>query len=256
MPGVGLRGGLDTMPPSIDLSHTAFLLDIDGTLLDIAAHPDAVSVPGQLPCDLARLSCCVGGALALVSGRPLATIDTLFAPLRLPAIGGHGAEIRFSVDTSVPVIRAAPLPDAAKARLNAFAQRHKGFWAEDKNYSFAVHYRGVAEAEAEVLAEFRTVAAREPGLDVLSGKYVAELKRSGINKGAAVRVLMDHPPFAGRQPVFVGDDVTDEDALKVLPEFGGIGIAVGRPLAGASHLMAGPDDVRRWLSQIAMDCSE
>jgi trehalose 6-phosphate phosphatase len=238
----------------IDPSQTALFLDIDGTILDIAQRPDAVSVPGQLPCDLVRLTRCLGGALALVSGRPLAAIDSMFAPLRLSAIGCHGAEIRAAVDEAVTC--APPLPDGLRVRLAALAQMHPGIVAEDKYYSFALHYRVAPEiADALMAAVEAIVAIAGDGVELLHGKEVAEVKPKGFNKGTGLRALMAVPPFHGRRPIYVGDDRTDQDALRVLPEFGGLGIGVGRALPGTAFVLDDPQTVRDWLAGIAGECA-
>jgi trehalose 6-phosphate phosphatase len=237
--------------PAIDLTHAALFLDIDGTLLDIAARPDAVHVPGNLPFDLFALRRCLGGALALVSGRPRSVIDELFSPVGLPAIGCHGAEIRIASGEGACVTRAAPLPDALRARLTALVGLNPGLLAEDKLYSVALHYRAVPACESAVLAAARTICAEAPetALRVLRGRCVVEVKAAGFSKGTALRTLMQNPPFEGRLPLFVGDDRTDEDAFAVLPEYGGCGIAVGRPLAGAAFVIKDPAAVRHWLAE-------
>jgi trehalose 6-phosphate phosphatase len=243
--------------PPIDRSRTALFLDIDGTLLDIAHRPDAVDVPGDLPCDLVRLNRCLGGALALVSGRPLAEIDQLFAPLRLSAVGCHGAEIRAAMEEGIST--ADPLPETLRARLAALARRDPAIISEDKLYSFALHYRAVPELGPDLHAGVRAIAA-DCGLgsvELMNGKCVVELKSRGFNKGTGLRALMAIPPFKGRKPVYVGDDMTDQDALRVVPEFGGFGIGVGRALAGVGFVFDVPEDVRSWLGNIAAqeECS-
>jgi trehalose 6-phosphate phosphatase len=237
--------------PAIDPAHVALFLDIDGTLLDIAPRPDAVRVPGELPFDLATMTGCLGGALALVSGRPLSVIDELFSPVGLPAIGCHGAEIRAASGEGARVTRAAPLPAAFRARLAGIVALHPGLLAEDKIYSVALHYRAVPACEAALFAAVREICVEAPSVavSVLRGKCVIEVKATGFSKGTAVRVLMRDAPFHGRIPVFVGDDRTDEDAFAVLPEFGGCGIAVGRALAGAAFVIKDPAAVRHWLAQ-------
>jgi trehalose 6-phosphate phosphatase len=237
--------------PAIDPSRTALLLDIDGTLLDIAPRPDAVAVPGELPCDLVRLNRCLGGALALVSGRPLAEIDRLFAPLRLSAIGCHGAEIRADADEAVTC--ADPLPEPLRRVLRELGQLDQRIVVEDKLYSLALHYRAVPGLgdTLHAAAQAAMLSAGSATIELLTGKCLVEIKRSGFNKGTGLRALMAAPPFHGRQPIYVGDDRTDHDALAVLPDFDGVGIAVGRALPGTGYLFKDPRDVRRWLAGIA-----
>jgi trehalose 6-phosphate phosphatase len=248
----------DSIPlPSANLRDIAVLLDIDGTILDIAPTPGAVTVPASLRQTLARLSRHTGGALALVSGRSLADIDLLFAPLRLPAIGGHGAELRSSANGEMESEHAPALDDGVRDRLTELAVAAPGVLVEDKGYSLAVHYRLAPEQEGRVkqaVAAIKAELSEEP-IEVLPGKAVLEIKPAGFHKGAAIRQLMQHKPFAGRRPVFVGDDTTDESAFAVMPEFDGLGFSVGRHARGTAHCFATPSDVRRWLERLAGDGS-
>jgi trehalose 6-phosphate phosphatase len=245
---------IESIPlPSTNLRDIAILLDIDGTILDIAPTPDAVTVPASLRRTLARLSRATGGALALVSGRSLADIDILFVPLRLPAIGGHGAELRPSANGEMESEHARPLNGGVRDRLAELAVAAPGVLVEDKGYSLAVHYRLAPEQEGRVKEAVAAIKAdwpKEP-IEVLPGKAVVEIKPAGFHKGAAIRQLMRHKPFAGRRPVFVGDDTTDESAFAVMPEFNGLGFSVGRAARGTVHCFAAPSDVRRWLERLA-----
>jgi len=237
----------------IEFNELAMLLDVDGTILDIATTPDAVRVPDLLRRSLARLSRRLEGAVALVSGRSVADLDFIFAPLRLPAVGGHGAEIRSSANGNSHRLRATPLHPALKRRLFAIAERGSGVLIEDKGYSLAVHYRLAPEREHEVREAVAAICADAApcALEVLPGKAVVEIKQSGFDKGTAIRELMACPPFRGRRPVFIGDDTTDETAFAVLPEFAGMGISVGRTVAGVTCHFETPRQVRRWLKHIS-----
>lgn len=238
-----------------DLQHFAILLDVDGTLLDIAPTPLEVRVPTSLRESLFRVHRRSGGALALVSGRPLAELDQLFAPLRLPAIGGHGAEMRLGADGEAVARRAVPLDPQFRERLKIIADRHRGIIVEDKGYSVALHYR-LAPKEGLALAHDIRRECRDWGdssIELLSGKAVIEIKSRGFNKGIAVRELMIHPPFAGRSPIFFGDDITDEDAFAVMPEFGGVAISVGRRFPGVQECFPSPAEVRRLLEQLSQE---
>jgi len=245
---------IETIPlPSADLRDIAVLLDIDGTILDIAPTPGAVIVPASLRQTLTRLSRETGGALALVSGRPLGDIDHLFAPLRLPAIGGHGAEIRPSPHDGPETEHAHALDGGLRDRLAELAVGAPGVLVEDKGYSLAVHYRLAPEQEGRVKRAVAAIRADWPqeAIEVLPGKSVVEIKPARFHKGAAIRELMRHKPFAGRRPIFVGDDTTDESAFAVMPEFNGMGFSVGREVPGTAHCFAGPSDVRRWLERLS-----
>ena len=240
----------------IVLAETAILLDIDGTLLNFAPTPREVLVPSSLRVTLQRLWEMTGGAVALVSGRSLDDIALLFAPLELPAIGGHGAELcpypggqRRSGATRVRSIR------HVKRRLAAVRELGPGVILEDKTHSIAIHYRLAPNKEAAVREAVHTICAGFPQglLEILPGNKVIEVKQSGFDKGTAVRELMRFPPFAGRRPIFIGDDTTDEMVFPVLPEFGGIGFSVGRRVDGAAGCFDTPGDVRAWLDRISRE---
>jgi trehalose 6-phosphate phosphatase len=244
---------IETIPlPAANLRDIAVLLDIDGTILDIAPTPGAVIVSASLRETLTRLSRETGGALALVSGRSLHDIDRLFAPPLLPAIGGHGAEIRFSPHDAGGSEHAQALNGDMRERLAELADA-PGVLVEDKGYSLAVHYRLAPEQEGRVKEAVAAIKADWPEepIEVLPGKSVVEIKPAAFHKGAAIRELMQHEPFAGRRPIFIGDDVTDESAFAVMPEFKGMGFSVGRRAPGTAYCFAAPSDVRRWLEHLS-----
>jgi trehalose 6-phosphate phosphatase len=238
---------------STSLDKLAILLDIDGTILDLAPTPGEVYVPPALLQTLAQLWRGTGGALALVSGRSLGDIDRLFAPLRLPAIGGHGAEFRAQANGRKAATRAAPLDRDLRHQLAEIVQGTPGVLGEDKGYAFALHYRLAPEQENAVKSAVDAVRAEWPNdcVEVLPGKAVLEVKSAGFNKGAAIRTLMQQEPFAGRRPIFIGDDTTDESAFAVLPAYDGLGFSVGRQLPGIDHCFAAPSDVRDWLQSLS-----
>jgi trehalose 6-phosphate phosphatase len=229
------------------------LLDVDGTLLDIAPTPHEVQVPESLRRTLAVVCDAVDGALALVSGRPLADLDVIFAPLKLPAIGGHGAEIRPLASGSTIAPHAPPLDAQLKQTLRDIAARYPGVMVEDKGYSVALHYRSAPESRQALAREVERACGDRLGrsIELLAGKAVIEVKAAGFNKGTAVRELMTHPPFAGRTPIFIGDDKTDEHAFAVMPEFNGIAMSVGRRLSGIDDHFESPAEVRLWLERLA-----
>ena len=232
-----------------ELNRLAVLLDVDGTLLDIAPTPREVVVPRELPETLARVSDRLGGALALVSGRPIYEIDEFFAPLRLPTIGGHGAEMRPVAGGVTISGRSTPLDPIFRQRLKDIAANHPGVLVEDKGYSIALHYRQVPKQGLALVHDVKHAYQRwgDQSFELLAGKAVLEIKYAAFNKGSAVRDLMTYPPFKGRAPIFVGDDRTDEDAFKVMPEFNGQSMSVGRKLPGIEKYFECPADVRRWL---------
>lgn len=208
-------------PPGPDW---AWFLDVDGTLIDIAPTPSAIHFPPDLPARLAKLAGRHGGALALVSGRALDNILQLVAPLVPPAAGLHGLERR---DAGGRVVRPGPLPglDAMRAELQAFAAAHPGVILEDKGLTLALHYRQAPALEADCRRAAQRAAP--PGFAVAAGKMVFEIRPKGADKGGAVAAFMAEPPFAGRVPVFVGDDVTDEDGFVAANRLGGSSVLVG-----------------------------
>jgi trehalose 6-phosphate phosphatase len=245
---------MDIAAPSLisDLRKHAILLDIDGTILDLAPSPQQISVPPELLHTLARLSELTGGAVALVSGRSLQDIDFIFAPLQLAAIGGHGAEIR-AVAGAAPQVRVGRLSATLRRKLAAVAELAPGILVEDKGYSVALHYRLAPEKKDAVRAVAKTICAdMPPGLiEILPGKRVVEIKPAGVNKANAVCELMSCPPFAGRKPIFIGDDTTDVPVFGIIAKFGGLGFSVGRIVADVDGHFDTPETVRWWLARIA-----
>jgi trehalose 6-phosphate phosphatase len=244
----GARIARPVQLPAPALDQIALLLDIDGTLLDFAPTPSQVEVPAALRATLTTLLHRTKGALALVSGRPLADIDRIFAPLKLPAIGGHGAEIRRAPDS--PATR-PPLSIDTQLKEQLIAAAGEGILVEDKGYSIALHYRLAPEQGGALREAVSAIVAEHPdsGVEILSGKWVIEVKPARFTKGTGIRHLMNDPPFHGRIPYFIGDDVTDETAFAVLPQFAGIGYSVGRPFKGAAGVFEDADAVRAWLDR-------
>lgn len=235
------------------LSGIALFLDVDGTLLEIAASPRAVSVPDELRERLRALFVASGGAVALVSGRAITDLDALFAPLTLPSAGLHGFEHRGASGA----YRRRPLPsaavlEAARGAMLDLAARHAGLLVEDKRFALALHYRGAPQLEEAALTAMRGVAARAGGeLEMQRGKMVVELRPAGATKGEAVAAFLGEAPFAGRLPVFIGDDLTDESAFELVSRRGGLAVLVGapRPTAAGARL-ADVGAVREWLAQL------
>src|SRR5436305_6064339 len=237
------------------LAECALLLDIDGTLLDLAPTPREVWVPPGLAKTMNRLLQRTSGALALVSGRSLNDIDLIFAPAEFPAVGGHGAEMRLSTDSEAVAAHAPPMDKDLKKRLAAIAQLSPGILLEDKGYSLALHYRLAPHAEKGIYEAVSLIRADLPNAptDVLPGKSVCEIKHSGFTKATGVRELMTHEPFRGRRPVFIGDDVTDETVFAIMPDLGGQAFSVGRRAHGVAGHFDKPHDVRQWLAHLLDD---
>jgi trehalose 6-phosphate phosphatase len=224
------------MPPSPEPGW-AFFLDADGTLLEIAATPDAVHADAGLISTLAALRTTSGNALALLSGRRIADLDHIFVPLVLPAAGIHGVERR-RADGHVETMAGGSVA-ALRAPLAAFAASERGLLLEDKGLSLALHYRGAPEREDAVRAFARGLLSKAGGnLRLLEGKMVVEFHPSHADKGRAIESFMTETPFRGRRPVFAGDDVTDEDGFRAVARLGGVAICVGEahPSAAAYRL--------------------
>lgn len=236
-------------PPSldaiVDAGPVALFLDFDGTLIEIADTPDAITVSPGLASRLAAVSDRIGGRLALVSGRSLDDLELHLGPLQLASAGSHGAALRGADGTEFGE-SAVPLDDAVVREVQAFAAK-TGADFEPKAHGAALHSRANPPVEEHCALFLDDLAARH-GLAVKRGKFVAELVRPGADKGAAVRAFMSAPPFAGAMPVFVGDDVTDEDGFAEAMRHGGLAITVGpRDSRLAAYGLADPAAVHHWL---------
>jgi trehalose 6-phosphate phosphatase len=230
----------------------AVFLDVDGTLLDIARHPDAVEVSPGLHALLDRIHALSGGAVALISGRSLADLDRLFGPRRFCAAGQHGLERR---DGGGNVSRSAGTLDCIHGAAQALAaevQRRHGVVMEHKGLSLALHYRNAPGLRDWAQAAMQTLlAGLGPGFHLVEGKMVFELKPGGRDKGTAIADFLSEAPFAGRIPVFIGDDVTDEDGFAVANAAGGHSIKVGEGESRARWRLGDARDVREWLASYA-----
>jgi trehalose 6-phosphate phosphatase len=242
---------IDRPLPKPDLRKVALLLDFDGTIVELAPTPDAVKVPPSLRRTLARLSAQTGGAVALVSGRSVVDLDRFFAPMRLPIVGVHGAELRLLGSAATAKRDPSGLPSRLRHKLIALAG--KGVVAEDKGLSIALHYRLAPERAAAIRQSVDEICAEpwDAPVEILPGKAVIEIKHASFNKGTGVRELMTHLPFRGRRPIFIGDDTTDEAVFAILPDLDGIGFSVGRKVAGTAGCFEAPANVRAWLEELA-----
>jgi trehalose 6-phosphate phosphatase len=227
--------------------RAALFLDFDGTLVAIASRPEAVVVGAWVVPTLQALHARLDGALALVSGRPLAQIDAMLAPLRLTAAGVHGVERR-DPDGRMRVQAGVPPPDVL-ARIEQLMARHPGLRLERKPSALALHYREAPDL-GELCASTVLEAMRPHSEEwtTLIGKCVVEVKPRRASKAHAVRDFLAAPAFAGREPVFVGDDATDEDGFSAVQLAGGWGVKVGEGASGARYRLADPRAVEDWLS--------
>lgn len=226
----------------------AYFLDVDGTLLEMAASPGQVRVEPNVREAIEQLFSGSDGAVALISGRTIADIDQLFPTRRLPVAGQHGAERRDATGTVTEHRPASGLWERVRSQLIAVAERHPGLTVEDKGMSLALHYRKAA-AMASFAHQFMRLLQMELGPDFVTqrGKRVIELKPAGTDKGAAIVAYMSEPPFAGRVPVFLGDDVTDEYGFDVVNGLKGLSVKVGSGGTVARWRLGDVAAVRQWL---------
>ena len=243
--------GARRRPPAIS-TNWALFLDVDGCLVEFGDDPSTTRATPRLVAALDAVSERLCGAVALVSGRMLASLDRVFASARYPAAGMHGLEWRDG-DAGPCLAEQVRMHDlgAVAARARAAMAGYPGALVEEKGAALALHWRAAPEAEP-VATEFAGNALRElPGYRLEPGNHVIELRPAGVDKGAAVRRFMAQPPFAGRVPVFVGDDLTDEAGFAAADAMGGIGILVGdREGSRARHGLADPAAVLAWLEAL------
>ena len=232
-------------------ARDALFLDIDGTLLDIAPTAREVNVPPQLAKDLGRLQNKLGGALAFISGRTIEEIDRLFAPLRLPCAGAHGAEWRLSPTGEIKSV--SPLSESfCKKVLHVFADM-KGVRVEDKVYTLAVHYRQSPEHAEKIEKTLSALVKKaQEELILIHGRKVFEVTQTSHDKGKALARLMATAPFKGRRPVFLGDDITDLSAIGVCLKHGGVAARVGQGET-RQNAFGSPNAVRAWINTMMID---
>jgi trehalose 6-phosphate phosphatase len=234
------------MPPFS--SHWAWFLDLDGTLLEIAETPEAVGLGSDEKLLLQDLQIKAGGAVAVISGRALARIDELLSPLKLPAAGQHGVERRDAQGVRHRHRFPANVLRPVAVGIRSFAARHQGLVFEDKGASVALHYRKAPQLALAARAAVREAAGPlGEAVEVQDGKMVVELKPAGCDKGKAITQFMQEAPFAGRTPVFLGDDVTDEYGFRVVNAMGGHTVKVGEGPSAARWRLDNPAAARAWL---------
>jgi trehalose 6-phosphate phosphatase len=239
--------------PAPDIAaECALFLDVDGTLLELAPTPDATIVPAGLKELLASLQETAGGALALVSGRSLEQLDGLFAPLRLPAAGLHGLERRSATGARQDAVAPREIPQAARDHLLQAVSRQPGLLLEDKGATLALHYRLVPELQEIARQAMETVREYAgTAYTLLNGKMVIELKPTDASKCKAIAAFMREQPFAGRVPIFVGDDDTDGAGFEYVNGVGGVSIQIGEtPWRGATYHLADVPAMHAWLASL------
>lgn len=232
------------LPPLPPLSRLALFLDLDGTLLDIAASPTAVRVPAGLPDALSRLRERLNGALAVISGRTVAEVEALLPGLGLAIAGEHGAAIRRG--DRLPLERPS-LPDVPpewEKAARGLAAAHPGVLFERKPHGFVLHYRQAPAVGPFLFDSLTALVAASDRFELSRAAMAWEVRPRGVDKAMAVRALLDQAPFAGRLPVFIGDDVTDEDGIRAAREAGGFGFKVDQTFGDS-------DGVRAWIACLA-----
>lgn len=234
-----------TAPPALDCTQDAVFLDFDGTLVEIAPRPDAVSVPAGLTERLNRLALACDGALALVSGRDLATLAGFLRSFDGVMVGSHGAEARGAA-LGAPMVAADPRPVQEALREHA---AEEGLLFEPKTHGGALHYRTRPEAAAGIAAFVAALSAAHPAFEVQAAKMAFEMRPRGASKDRALAALMRRAPFLGRRPVYLGDDATDEPALGWVQAQGGYGVKIGPGDSVAQYRLAGPAAVLDWLDR-------
>jgi trehalose 6-phosphate phosphatase len=237
-------------PPRPSLDWCVFL-DVDGTLIELTDSPLATFASPELKALLGAVAERLGGAVALVSGRSIEYLDALFAPLRLPAAGLHGVERRIASGSMHGASFIDTRLDPARAAAKALVEAHPGTILEDKGRTLAVHYRLAPQFELSVRGCLAEIAQRlGNSYHIQEGNNVLEIKPSGFSKATAIKAFMKEAPFTGRKPVFVGDDLTDQDGFRMVEDQSGISIAVGARVRGQFQL-ADAAAVRAWLQAIA-----
>ena len=241
---------------SLRRESAAFFLDFDGTLADFSDDPSAVALLPAERRSLERLKQATGSAVAIISGRSVADLQRLVAPLELPLAGVHGLERRNAQGDMLrmPIDEASLLK--VRNRLRTFSLGHAGIPVEDKPGSIALHYRKRPELEAQCMAAARAIVNENPGLQLLHGKMVIEIKGGHATKADAIRAFMREEPFRGRHPVFAGDDATDEDAFPAMKALGGMSIKVGPGPTQAAYRATSIDEFRSWLGLLAASFEE
>jgi trehalose 6-phosphate phosphatase len=239
-----------TETPAASLEWCLFL-DVDGTLIELTDSPFDTCADAEIKVLLGEVVERLGGAVALVSGRSIEYLDALFAPLRLPAAGLHGVERRKASGVMHGASFVDSQLDRARVALNALVKTYPGTLLEDKGRTVAVHFRMAPQFESTVRDTVVAVASQlSSDYHIQEGNMMFEIKPRGFTKDSAIKAFMQEPPFSGRKPVFVGDDLTDQDAFKAVENLGGISIAVGDRVH-AQYRVENTAAVRAWLREIA-----
>ncbi len=242
--------------PALSGGLHAFFFDVDGTLAAIQPQPDTVFIPETVCQQLQQLSSLCHGALALVSGRPIAQLDGLASPLIAPAAGVYGAERRDAQGETHRTTLALNVAEALQPQLQAAMDCWPGTLLEAKGMAFALHYRQAMQHEQDVLDLAEQVVKRFPALALQLGKCVVEIKPQGIDKGEATCAFMREAPFTGRIPVFVGDDLADEKGFLAVNAMQGVSVKIGQGSSQARYRLPDVEAVYAWLELLILQIKQ
>ncbi|KEA51509.1 trehalose phosphatase [Mangrovibacter sp. MFB070] len=234
--------------PPLLTGQYAFFFDFDGTLAKLKPHPSQVSLPDNVQYHLRKLADLSHGALALISGRSINELDKFTQPERYPLAGVHGAERRDINGQQFTLSLPANQMNAIRQKLQAALGDIDGVQIEEKPMAFALHYRHAPGSEPLVHNCAQAITAQYADLTLQQGKCVVEIKPGRVNKGEAVHQFMAEPPFSGRIPVFLGDDLTDEAGFDAVNQYHGVSIKVGQEATCARWRLEDVPAVWSWLS--------
>jgi trehalose 6-phosphate phosphatase len=240
------------LPNPLEPSQIALFLDFDGTLVQIADRPDEVRVSERTKQIVSELHVLLNGAVAIITGRDISVIDEFLAPLHLPVAGVHGSTRRDARGRVHACKDDGRLTLLVEQRIRPMLAANAGLLLETKHASVALHYRARPELESQCIKLMQSVVDELESAVLKHGKMVVEASASGGDKGTAISVFMSEPPFAGRRPVFAGDDITDEDAFKEVNALGGTSIKIGPGQTSAAWRAATTEELLDWLDGIAV----
>ena len=240
--------------PALDFNQPiALFLDVDGTLLEFCNNPDDVYPGVELNLILKSLSSLLKGALALVTGRRVLEIDRIFHPLQLPVGGQHGLEHR-DAEGNFKLVKSLKFPENIRSQIQCFGEIYPECAIEDKSLTMAIHYRRAPKLEEKVLKFVNKLIEGEKHFHAISGNMVIEIKPLGVDKGQSIALFMENEPFVDKLPIFIGDDVTDEDGFRYINANNGISIKVGtRTSSLARYNLNNVNAVHDWLGSL---CTE
>jgi len=239
-------------PPVVRARDIALFLDFDGTLVDFADHPSQIKIPDRLIALLQALAAATDGAVAIVTGRPIADIDAFINPVNVPVAGVHGLMRRNAAGATVEAEVDRSELDRVATRLDAFAHTRHGLFVERKSAAVALHYRKAPSLQADCRAAVSNAVDGVPGFAIQFGKSVVEARIAGHDKGTAIKAFMGEQPFCDRRPVFAGDDVTDEDGFRTVNALSdtAITIKIGDGETLANYRIGAISGLHTWLEEI------